>query len=319
MKRLIVKFTLLLTGLLASVQVTPQTVQYVRINEIQVHNTNGFKDEYGRAGSWIELHNKGYGKANIAGCTLKVKGIEYHIPKKDPATLIPTKGYVVFFAGGISDRGTFHTNFTLENTDFIEFYDADGKLVDAVHFNAADMIENVSYGWFDDGSGKEKWVPLPATTPGSGNNTVEKISRSEIFRNADPWGAILTLSCITVVAIVLTLLFFVFKYMGKFQVRIAKRKAARKKAKTTNIVQNKLDKMKNKKDERVVVTNDELAAIAIALYKYCEDLRDNEKSVHIINRASKANSPWCTKNTIRHFPNKKYRYELQNKSQRRGI
>ena len=153
--------------------------------------------------------------------------------------------------------------------------------------------------------------------------SAEGITRAELFRRADPWGIILTLICIAVVTIALTLLFFVFKYMGNFHVRMAERraaweKAAKKKPIIVGVVQTAIASTVNKKDDGLI-TNDQLTAIAIALYSYSKDIRDNEKSVNIINRASKANSPWCSKITIRQFPNKKYRYELQNKSQRRGI
>jgi hypothetical protein len=44
-----------------------------------------------------------------------------------------------------------------------------------------------------------------------------------------------------------------------------------------------------------LLTNEEIAAIAIALYKYSEDLHDIEDTVLTINRAAKAYSPWSSK------------------------
>ena len=316
MRKQSVRFIVVIMGLLLSVSALSQSIKYVRINEIQVHNTDGFRDEYGQASGWIELHNKGFGKVNVAGCTLKIKDKEYRIPRNNTATLMPTKGYLVFFAAGTPNKGTFHTNFTLDNTDFIEFYNADGKLIDSFYFNPAEMRENVSYGWFEDDDRVEKLMHLPATTPGSCNNTVEKITRSELFRLADPSGAVLTLTCIVAVSIALTLLFFVFKYMGNFHVGVAKRRAAKKKAEKTGTDQVEQENVTSQK----VITNDELAAIAIAVYKYSKHLRDTAKSVHIINRASKAQSLWGSKIYIlKQFPNTKFRNGLQNKNQRRGI
>ena len=266
-----------------------QSIKSVRINEIQVINNDGFRDEYGQAVSWIELHNKGYGKVNLASCTLKVKGKAYQIPKGDPATIIPSQGYFVFFAGGTPDKGTFHTNFTLDDTDFIEFYDADGKLIDRFPFNPADMLENVSFGWFEDYDHKEKLMNLPATTPGSSNNTLSKMHRSEVFRQADPFGIILTVINIVIVAIALTLLFLAFKYMGNYLTRRAEKKRTPVKAVHTGNVVASGEKKKR------AVTNDELAAIAIALYKYSENLRRHEEMVLTINKVSKAYSPWSSK------------------------
>ena len=272
-----------------------QSIKDVRINEIQVYNVNGFRDEYGRTGSWIELYNKGYGKVNIAGCTLKVKGKTYQIPKGDPATIISTRGYLVFFAGGTPNKGTFHTNLTLDDTDFIELYDADGELIDYLRFNLADMAEDISYGWFEDHNGKEMLRLLPATTPGSSNNTEEKIPRAEIFKQADPNGIVLTITNIGVVTIALTFLFFIFKFMGRIHVRVAVRKKMMR-----------LKQYRENEKKKRVVTNDELAVIAIALYKYSKNLHDNEELTLTINKVSKAYSPWSSKiYGLRRIPNKR--------------
>jgi len=247
------------------------------------------------------LYNKGYGKVDIAGCTLKVNGKAYKIPKGDPATVIPKQGYLVFHADGSSNKGTFHTNFTLDNTDFIELYDVHGGLIDCFRFNPADMIEDISYGWVEDPNGKEKMMHLPATTPGSNNNTEEKVPRAEVFKQADPKGFVLTLTNIGVVTIALTLLFFVFKYMGRFHVRAA----AIKETEMMRIAHSGNNNSINGKKIRAV-TNDELAVIAIALYKYSKSMHDNEVLSLTINKVSKAYSPWSSKiYGLRQIPDKK--------------
>ena len=295
------KYILLSVGLLLVTNLSGQSITEVRINEIQVRNTNSLMDEYGQYGGWIELFNTGYGKVNIGGCVLKVKGKEYSIPKGDPATVMATRGYVLFYAAGTPDKGTFHTNFTLEDTDFIEFYDIDGKLIDTFKFDPSKMVENVSYGWFDGSAGNEILMNLPAITPRASNNTEEKTPRAEIFRQADPIGIVLTITSITIVALALVMLFFVFKYMGNFHINSAKKKAAKQRAPQNDSVQN----VGLKKD--VVLTNEELTAIAIALYKYSEDLHDIENTVLTINRAAKAYSPWSSKiYTLTQLPNRKY-------------
>ncbi len=300
MNKLLFKFILLSVCLLLMTDLYSQSIKDVRINEIQVYNTNGLRDEYSQLGGWFELYNTGYGKVNIGGCVLKVKGREYRIPKGDPATIIPTRSFVLFYAGGTPNKGTFHTNFTLDDTDFIEFYDLDGKLIDTFKFNPDDMRENVSYGWFEDHDGKEKLMHLPATTPGGDNNTEEKIVRAELFRQADPSGVVLTITSIIVVAIALIILFFIFKHMGNFHIKNAKRKAVKAKMSQDGTLQIT--------DERkdVVLTNDQLAAIAIALYKYSENLHDIENTILTINRAAKVYSPWSSKiYTLTQIPNKK--------------
>ena len=292
------RYLLLSVCLLVVMNVSGQSIKDVRINEIQVHNTNGLMDEYGQYGSWIELFNTGYGRVNIGGCYLKVNGKEYHIPQGDPATVMHTRGYVVFYAGGISERGTFYTNFTLDNTDFIEFYDVDRNLIDRFEFKPTEMKQDVSYGWIVSGSGKEELMNLPAITPRANNNTEEKIARAEVFRQADPIGFVLTITSIFVVAIALIVLFLIFKYMGNFHVNNARRKKAKQSVgapiQTTG---------KAKPD---VLTTEELAAISIALYKYSQSLHDMETTVLTINRAAKVYSPWSSKiHTLTQIPNRK--------------
>jgi Na+-transporting methylmalonyl-CoA/oxaloacetate decarboxylase gamma subunit len=298
------KYALILPVLFLSMPAFSQSIRDVRINEIQVLNTNGFRDEYGQASGWIELYNTGYGKVNVAGCVLKERGKEYRIPKGDPGTVIPTQGYVVFYAGGTSDKGTFHTNFTLDDTDFIELYDMDGNLINRLSFRPADMVDGVSYGWLEDLDGTEKLVMLPATTPGGTNNTVEKISRAEAFRQADPTGIVLTLINIIFVAIALTLLFFVFKYMGNFFVKSALKKAEKAKIKVKPDASGDAQAAGGKK--KGMVTNDELAVIAMALFKYSESLHDEETLALTINKVSKSYSPWSSKiYGLRQYPNRK--------------
>ena len=294
------RFTLFFVSLLSALPVSPQSIKNVRINEIQVRNTDGFRDEYGQADSWIELYNTGYGKVNIAGCILKVEGKEFHIPKGNPAAIISTRGYLVLYADGNPCKGSFHTNFRLDETNFIKLYDIDNNLIDSVYFNPADMVEEVSYGWLEVSNRVEKWMELPATTPGSCNNTEDLISRAEVFRKADPSGVILTITNIVVVSIALTLLFVVFQYMGNYHIKNAVKKAEKKS------VDQKGYSITTGGKKKGIVTNDELAAIAIALKKYTKDMNDNEKTILTFNMASKAYSPWSSKiYSLRQIPNKK--------------
>jgi hypothetical protein len=276
-----------------------QSIKNMRINEIQVYNTNGLRDDYGQLVGWIELFNTGYNKVDISGCVLKVNGKEYRIPKGDPNTVVSTRGYCLFYAGGDPNRGTFYTNFTLDNTDFIELYDVDGYLIDSFRFDPAEMKENVSYGWFVDKDGVEKRMSLPATTPGSSNETEEKVARAELFRQADPVGIVLTITSIFVVACSLVVLFFIFKFLGDFQMKRAQKKVEA--AKTEKSLKAPVTVSRTG-----VITNDELVAIAIALYKYSEELHDIETTVLTINRAAKVYSPWSSKiYGLTQLPNKK--------------
>ena len=55
-----------------------------------------------------------------------------------------------------------------------------------------------------------------------------------------------------------------------------------------------------------IISNDKLAAIAIALYKYSESLNHNKLMMYPINKVSKMYSPWSSKiYGLRQLPNKK--------------
>ena len=285
-------------------QVFAQSVKDVRINEIMVFNTNGLRDDYGRAVSWIELANRGYNKVNVAGCYLKANGKEYRIPRGDSRTLMLTRGYLVFFASGDSGKGIFDMNITLQDADCVEFFDQYGVLIDTFRYDPNEMIEDVSYGWMLDHDGVERKMNLPAATPGSSNNTIEKVSQAELFRKADPVGIILTITTTVMVAIVLTMLYYIFKlisyyYARPIKIRIKIRKRRVKKVETI---------VEERSTEVTVgaITYEELAALAVALYKYSEELHDTESNILTINRVRKMYSPWNSKiQTLRRTPDRR--------------
>lgn len=295
MKQLLsIKIVALIIGFFAAQSVVAQSIEDIRINEILVYNVDGFKDDYGHASSWIELHNTGHGSVNIGGCYLKVNGTEYRIPKISDM-VIPPRGYKVFFADGETARGPFYTNFTLENAQYIAFYASDNKYtaVDSLVINPDIMKVDVSYGWFRDQDGVTKLMNLPASTPGTSNDTLETVPRSEHFRQADPIGIVLAVTAIAVVLTCLTALYLIFAYLGKFHIKMAKRKDQKAKAASTQM--QKSPAAEGAKAGEGVLLSEELAAIAIALYKYSEDLHDRETTVLTINRAAKAYSPWSSK------------------------
>ncbi len=288
-----IKIVALIICFFLSPKVTGQTIENVRINEIQVINKDGYKDPFGRAVSWIELFNSGHAKVNIGGAILKVKGKEYRIPKSTLMT-IPKQGYLIFFAEGNTDRGPLYTNFTLEETNFIELYSPDDLEypVDRLDFKRSDMMEDVTYGWIKGRDGVERLENLAVSTPGASNNTIETISRSEELLKEDPVGIILTITAVSVVGISLILLYLIFAYLGKLHINVGKKKKA---ANANAAKSDKVEKSVTDKKSDDLLTNEEIAAIAIALYKYSEDLHDIEDTVLTINRAAKAYSPWSSK------------------------
>ena len=293
----------LLVFLLSAAGVSAQGIKDIRINEIQVFNTDSYEDDYGHRVGWIELYNDGYQQVDVGGGYIKVQGKEYKIPKGDTRTIMEPHAYLIFFAEGTAAKGTFHTNFKLDETEFVEFYDQSGKtLVDRLDYKLADMQENVSYGWFEDHDGKEKLMNLPENTPMATNNTLEKKPRSEHFREADPTGVVMAISAMSVVFSALVLLYLIFKLSG----RIFQWMAAKREEKVRNAASPETAAPIKVKAKDGAIAGEELAAIAIALYQYSEDLHDIENTVLTINRGAKAYSPWSSKiYGLRQLPNKK--------------
>jgi len=288
------KLVLLVACILYCFTVSGQFVSDIRINEIQVINKDGFKDEYGHSSSWFELFNTGYGKIDIGGAYIKVKDKTYRIPRSN-RTVMPARSYLIFYAGGASreNKGDFYTNFSLDETNYIAIYSSDNtELLDSLHFNRSEMVEDVTYGWFIGHNGTEQLMNLPAVTPGADNNTLDSVPRDELFRQADPSGIVITITAVSVVGITLTLLYLIFVSMGKFHIKISKRK---EKKLSTAALSKESDPEGQAKKRSGVITNEEIAAIAIALYKYSKDLHDKENTILTINRAAKAYSPWSSK------------------------
>lgn len=309
MKGLTNRIFLTLVCVLVAGSVRAQAIKDIRINEIQVINTDGYEDDYGHRVGWIELFNSGYSQVDVGGAYLKVRDKEYRIPKNDPRTVMAPQGYLIFFAEGTAAKGTFHTNFTLLETDYIAFYDQSGKgkAIDSLAYRHADMIENVSYGWFEDHDGELKLMNLPVTTPMATNDTLEKKPRDEHFREADPSGGIMAITAMTVVFLALILLYVIFKSMGRFQTNLARRKMLKQRLKEHAEYLAKHAVVPNVPHGKSgPLTGEELAAIAYALYQYSQDLHDIENTVLTIRSAARSYSPWSSKiYGLRQLPTKK--------------
>lgn len=292
MKKLSKIATVIALGMLA-VPCFAQSVKDVRINEVLVKNENSYMDDYGQRNGWIELFNSGYSNVNIAGCYLSIDpsdpSVTYKIPKNDPRTVIPPQGYVVFFADGSADKGTFYTNFTLDKTGEIYLLDAGKHESDKVVYDLEAMTPDISIGYmiFDQNEGLT-WGDLPATTPGATNEVNEIIPRSEIFREHDPKGIIMSITAMTVVFSALLLLFLCFKTVGNILMRVGANKSA-KAAGTAPVRQTAAQLNKD------AISGEVIAAIATTIRLFEEDLHDKESEVITINRVARTYSPWSSK------------------------
>ena len=205
------------------------------INEVLVDNQGNFQDDYGLHSGWIEIFNKSYSSADLAGCLLRVSSqpgdtVTYFIPKGDVLTLLKPRQHTLFWADGTPRRGTFHTNFVLSKTNenWIGLYDSGKKLLDEVIVPAGVLKTNYSYARVNDGLNEwevkddsaEKYV-----TPSTNNKTIESNPKMDKFEQHDPVGVGMSVSAMAVVFIGLILLYICFRFIGKIAVSLRKRNA----------------------------------------------------------------------------------------------
>lgn len=298
-------FVLLLS--FTGVQLSAQSQGEMRINEFLVTNTDDFEDDFGHKHGWIELFNSSYGTVAIGGCYLtndpsNLK--KYVIPKGDITTKISPRQYTIFWADNQPFRGTYHLNFTLEESDEILFVGSDGKtIIDRIKIPKNQIDTNVSYGRLTDGVGSKDgsgdgWSILKRTTPKTSNITDEKEPAHVVIKRVDPYGIIMALTAMSIVFVALILLYLAFKYMGKNAIKKAKQKLSSSEHAPSSGTQ------KDEEDQSA----EQLAAVSLALDLYFRELEihDYEYTVLTRNEMPKAYSPWSSKiYTLRQTPVKK--------------
>ena len=278
------------------------------INEVLVDNQTNFQDDYGVHSGWIEIFNKAYSTADLAGCLLKVSSqpgdtVTYFIPKGDVLTSIKPRQHTLFWADGNPRRGTFHTNFVLSktNANWIGLYDSGKKLLDQVVVPAGILAANQSYArvgdasaeWEVKGASADKYV-----TPSTNNKTIDSNAKMEKFEEHDSIGIGMAISAMSVVFLGLILLYICFKLNGKAAIKLRKRNAM--------IAHNITDKQEAKEKKLGEAPGEVIAAISMALHEAQGADHDVEETILTISRVKRSYSPWSSKiYTLRETPHKK--------------
>lgn len=278
------------------------------INEVLVDNQTNFQDDYGVHSGWIEIFNKAYSTADLAGCLLKVSSqpgdtVTYFIPKGDVLTSIKPRQHTLFWADGNPRRGTFHTNFVLSktNANWIGLYDSGKKLLYQVVVPAGILAANQSYArvgdasaeWEVKGASADKYV-----TPSTNNQTIESNPKMDKFEQHDPVGIGMAISAMSVVFLGLILLYICFKLIGKAAIKLRKRNAM--------IAHNITDKQEAKEKKLGEAPGEVIAAISMALHEAQGADHDVEETILTISRVKRSYSPWSSKiYTLRETPHKK--------------
>ena len=275
------------------------------LNEVLIENESNFQDDYGVHSAWIEIFNRSFGSADLAGCLLKVSSqpgdtATYFIPKGDVLTLVKPRQHALFWADGEPNRGTFHTSFKLnpETANWVGLFDSGRKLLDQVVIPAGTLGPNQSYARISDGAAdwevkggsKDKYV-----TPSTNNKTLDSNAKMEKFEEHDSVGIGMSISAMSVVFCGLILLFIAFKVVGKVAVNLSKRNAMKAKG---------IDKVEAK--ELSQAPGEVYAAISMALHEMQDEVHDVEETVLTITRVKRSYSPWSSKiYTLRENPNRK--------------
>jgi len=278
------------------------------LNEVLITNESNFQDDYGLHSAWIEIFNRSYGSADLAGCYLKCSSqpgdtASYFIPKGDVLTLIKPRQHSLFWADGEARRGTFHTNFTLnpDANNWIGLYDSGRNLLDQVVIPAGSLQTNQSYARVSDAA--EKWEVKDGSaekyvTPSTNNKTIDSNAKMEKFEEHDSVGIGMSISAMSVVFFGLILLYVSFKVVGRVSVNLSKRNAMKVKGIT--------DKQEAKEKKLGEAPGEIFAAIAMAMHEMQSDVHDVEDTVLTITRVKRSYSPWSSKiYTLRETPLKK--------------
>ena len=270
-----------------------QGLKDVRINEVLVKNLTNYEDDYGDRSSWFEIYNTGHARIKLGGCRFQATMLDgsvvmYQIPVTDKEADIAPMGYKVFYCTGAESKGTYYTNFKLDSIQSLAMYGASksSDVVDSIAFIGTEQVVDVSVGnkLVD---GVVVFGTLPEVTPGATNNTEYVKSKADRFIELDPTGGAMALTAILVVFSVLCSLFLIFKVIGIYMVRLASKKDTM--SKSANNISSTASGFDSPH------SGEEVAAIAMALALYKEDLHDKESTILTINRVARAYSPWSSK------------------------
>ncbi len=282
-----------------------QSPTSLRINEVLLINEENYQDDYGLHSAWIEIFNTSFATVDIKGCYLTNdpdNPTMYAIPKGDVLTKIKPRQHALFWADGRPERGTFHVSFTLDpqKDNYIGLYDSNGKtLIDEVIIPAGIPVDH-SYARIDDGG--ETWTIKGASThsyvtPSTNNLTQDQNEKIENFRKHDASGIGMAITAMSVVFCGLLMLFLVFKFIGTTSIKLSKRNAMKAHGIT--------DKAEAKGKDFGKRSGEEIAAIAMAMHEYLDDVHDIEDMIITIDKVRRTYSPWSSKiYTLRETPKK---------------
>ena len=189
---------------LATFGVAAQNPSDLLIGEVLVENTCGLTDNYGQRSGWIEVFNTSNGTVKFGGCYLsddKSDLRKYHIPTSDRSAQVGPRQSVVFYADGDASKGTYYTNFTLQKGSTVYLVSNDGRtIIDQIEIpsdlpsdNSVVKVPTGIKGMVFETRISDK------PSPGSYNGDVDAKTKSQVMKEHDPHGFVLTLIAVMVV------------------------------------------------------------------------------------------------------------------------
>ena len=253
--------------LFASASLEAQNPADLLIGEVLVENTCGLTDGFGQRNGWIELFNTSNGTVKFGGCYLsddKADLKKYHIPTSDRSAQLGPRQSVIFYASGNGSQGTFYTNFTLQKGKTIYLVSNDGRtIIDQIEI-PADLAADCSVIKVPTGVKAMDFITKTTQkpSPGSYNGDVDAKTKSEIMKETDPHGWVLTLIAVMVVFTALMILSFIFGWVGNLNKR--PKKETLRQAQGPNKMRRK-DRLVSGVKPQGTVTPEIAAAISMAL------------------------------------------------------
>ncbi len=306
----------LLSVLLAAFDASAQGARDFKINEIYIAASpdglnGGYQDEYGEAGSWIEVANTSYTTRDIRSCYLTNNrsvldkdlsaperiSMMSLIPKGDVRTNLTAKQRITFFADGNTNRGTLHLDFTLEagKENFIALYDGNGvTLLDSVTVPV--LPAGYSYARVYDAETEDYvWVKAqPEEVTPNAPNEVDNASDDKVkqFKENDPYGVAMTVMSMAVVFSCLLLLYVFFHVFGWIINRMTMLSRVKAIKKIHESAAKVVVMAKDGTETKGIEMENYAAAIALALHEYQGYMHDVESGVLTIKHE---HSSWDSK------------------------
>jgi len=319
------KYFIFLFSLLIPLSVGAQSQSDLRINELMINNVDNLVDEYGKNVPWVEIFNTSYNSVNIEECYLTndTTGFAagdpsrwYRIPKGDPKTLIPTRGFLVFYLDNLPTYGVFDTNFDPSDStssNYIALISSSGKtIIDFFEFPPSLRTATHSYGYKKDygldsveiaGVLVKNKDTLDYFTPGAQNYPIDEATKSELVQAQDQYGIILTIISMTVVFSALFIIYVLLKLSARLNLLVPvwiKKYQDKKQGISSEVA------MKKVIDPTKADSGEELAAIGMAIHLHFNKNHDYESEIITIETPKVHASPWAQKQLIhRRIPRRK--------------